>query len=296
MIEVLFAEGEACSMKCAKSRLKRINSTRNGPTAVIGNPPQNLERPEEWTAIPGTPDEVICLSYRMDIGDIRQPFDSVYRQEMILDLHMHGRQFASEAEREAARSELLRYQQYARLQELIRDGNPVRIWYSHAPYAYCGLCWLCYGLGNGKADIMVVSLPEYRMRADSVIVRYKSWNETAAEEFGSFLHYQKKLTMPERRMYATEWSEMLDAGAMLRAVVNGKLLGVPEDFYDFLILQRLTKKPEKEARVVGDILGYSQIGVGDEWYFYRIRRLAEEGKIQAVKDSDKPDGLLIFAK
>lgn len=97
-------------------------------------------------------------------------------------------------------------------------------------------------------------------------------------------------------MYAMEWSEMLDAGTMLRAVVNGKLLGVPEDFYDFLILQRVTHKPQKEARVVGDVLGYSQIAVGDWWYFYRIRRLVEKGKIQAMEDHENPGRILIFAK
>lgn len=295
MIEILFAEGEACSIKCAKSRSKSLHSRKNGPTAVLGKPPQNLEQQEEWTAIPGTPDEVICLSYRMDIGDIRLPFDSAYRQELILD-HMYGGRFASAAKREMGRSELLYYQQYARLQELIKDGCPVRIWYSHAPYAYCGLCWLCYVLGDKKADITVVCLPEYRIRADSVIVRYKSWNEVAAEEFGNFLRYQKKLTMPERRMYAIEWNKMLDAPTMLRAVVNGRLLSVPEDFYDFLIFQRLTKKPEKEARVVGDILIHSQIEVGDGWYFYRIRQLIQEGKIQAVKDSSRPDEWMIFTE
>lgn len=291
MVEVLFAESEACSMKCAKSHTKQSYRKSDGPTAVLGNPPQAVEQPKAWTTVAGSPEKVVCLSYMMDIGDIRQPFDGAYRQRLILDL-MYDRQIAAGKEQEA-RVDLLRYQQYARLRELMEEGEPIRVWYSKAPYAYCGLCWLCYELRNRKADITVVNLPEYVIREDAVIVQYQSFCEVACEEFATFLNRQRKLTMQERRMYEIEWSEMLDAGTMLRAVVNGRLLGVPEDFYDFLIFQRVTGKLEKEVRVVGDILGSSRIAVGDWWYFYRIRRLVEEGKIRAVEDGENPGRYLI---
>ncbi len=294
MIEILFEESEACSMKCAKGLAKQPQTRADGPTAVIGNPPQ-FGRKEAWAMIEGSSDEVVCLSYLMDLGDIRQPFDSGYRQQLILDLK-YVRWKTGGQEQEMIRLDLLKYQQFSRLLELIEEGKPIRVWYSMAPYSYCGLCWLCYELKNRKADITVVKLPEYVVREDSVIVRYQSFCEVASEEFYTFLNRQKKLTMQERRMYESKWIEMLDAGTMLRAVVNGRLLGVPEDFYDFLILQRMTAEPQKEARVVGNILGHSQIAVGDWWYFYRIRRLAEEEKIRAVEDGENPGRFLISAK
>lgn len=293
MIEVLFGESEACSMQCAKSLTKQ-QSRADGPTSMIGNPPQPDGQTKAWTTIAGSPDEVVCLSYMMDIGDIRQPCDSAYRQQLIFGLKYD--RLPGTVKEQEARLDMLQYQQFSRLQAMLEEGRPIRVWYSRAPYAYCGLCWLCYELRNREADITVVSLPEYVLREDSVMVQYQSFCEVACEEFGMFLNRQKKLTMQERRMYEIQWIEMLDAATMLRAVVNGKLLGVPEDFYDFLILQRLTKKPQKEARVVGDLLGYSQIAVGDWWYFYRIRCLAREGKIQAAEDRENPGMLLIWHK
>lgn len=74
MIEILFEESEACSMKCAKGLAKQPQTRADGPTAVIGNPPQ-FGRKEAWAMIEGSSDEVVCLSYLMDLGDIRQPFD-----------------------------------------------------------------------------------------------------------------------------------------------------------------------------------------------------------------------------
>lgn len=79
---------------------------------------------------------------------------------------------------------------------------------------------------------------------------------------------------------------MQEDNSPLRAVVNGKLIGVPEDFYDFLIWKRITRKPIKEARLIGDILGYNQLGVGDWWYAKRIDYLIQSGKIKIIEDSE----------
>ena len=87
-------------------------------------------------------------------------------------------------------------------------------------------------------------------------------------------------------MYAGLWGILQEDNSPLRAVVNGQLIGVPEDFYDFLIWERITQKPIKEARLLGDILGNSQLGVGDWWYAKRIDYFVQTGKIKIVEDSE----------
>ena len=87
-------------------------------------------------------------------------------------------------------------------------------------------------------------------------------------------------------MYAALWSELVEDNTPLRAVVNGKVLSVPDDFYDFLIWKWLKDVPLKEARLIGNILGYSQIGIGDWWYARRIEYYIEQGKICVIEDSE----------
>ena len=66
MIEVLFAESEAASMKAGKKKsLKREHTG--------------------W--MEGTPEEVICLGFLLDIGDIREKVDSAYRKTLLHDLY-----------------------------------------------------------------------------------------------------------------------------------------------------------------------------------------------------------------
>jgi hypothetical protein len=130
----------------------------------------------------------------------------------------------------------------------------------------------------------VVKLSEHVVREDC-IVSYANWGEVAAEEFAGFLSYEKILTEDEFRMYAQNWTDLVSENAPLRAVISGQLISVPEDFYDFLIWKHLSDKPRKEARVIGDILGTSMLGVGDWWYAKRIEYYIDRGDILIVEDS-----------
>ena len=107
MIEVLFGESEAGSMKCAKSMKSLCRS--DGPVSVIGNPPAHMLSPKEWIPVSGTPAEVIGLPFLLDIGDIQKPADNTYRLELIQSLHIENSWTDSEAFRESLKEEIHGY-------------------------------------------------------------------------------------------------------------------------------------------------------------------------------------------
>lgn len=284
MIEVLFGESEAASMKAAKSTV--IASHVNGPTSVwrVGKKTPPEETFSGW--VEGTAEEVICLSFMLDIGNIKEPVESQYRKNLIYSMYMQN-QYGENSEMneelklagEVYSNELLRLKKY------LEAGETIRIWYSDASYSICGFYSLCHKLQNYKNEIHIVKLPEYVVRKTSIIT-YRNWGEVSAEEFAGFLSYERKLTKEEERMYAQLWIELIEDNSPLRAVVNGRVIGVPEDFYDFLIWKKLTDKPIKEARLIGDILGYFQIGMGDWWFAKRIEHFIQQGKITVMEDSE----------
>ena len=65
------------------------------------------------------------------------------------------------------------------------------------------------------------------------------------------------------------------------------------EYYDFIIWNRLTEKPVKECRLIGDILGQVPIGVGDWWYAARIEHFIRQGRIKVVEDSENKYARLI---
>ena len=283
MIEILFGESEAGSMKAAKNKI--VVGKVNGPVSVWmagkKTPPQ-----KPFTGwIEGTSEEVICLGFMLDIGNIKEQMDSLYRRELIYSMYAQNQwEQDGETEEELKNAGDVYVKELYRLMEFLDHGEAVRIWYSDTPYSRCGFYSLCQILKGYKNEISAVKLPAHIVR-ENCIVSYQSWSEVSAEEFAGFLPYEKALSKEEVRMYAMLWSELIEENSPLRAVVNGKVLSVPEDFYDFLIWKRLKNVPLKEARLIGDILGQSQIGVGDWWYHRRIEYYIKQGEIRVVEDS-----------
>lgn len=284
MIEVLFGESEAASMKAAKSTV--IVGHVDGPTSVwmAGKkaPPERAFT--GW--VEGTAEEVICLGFMLDIGNIREPADSQYRKNLIYSMYAQNQYGKSpEIDEELRLAGEVYSNELLRLKKYLEDGETIRIWYSDAPYSRCGFYSLCQILQNCKNEVRTVKLPKYVIRKTN-IVSYRNWGEVSAEEFAGFLSHEKILTKEEIRMYALLWIELAEDNSPLRAVINGKVTSVPEGFYDFLIWKKLTCKPVKEARLIGDILGYFQIGMGDWWFARRIEYFIQQGKIKVTEDSE----------
>lgn len=287
MIEVLFGESEAASMKAAKciaakyeTRSYKINAP-NGPTCVWAAKKRKFLPHQATSWIPGTAKEVICLGFMLDIGDITKSPASQYRKELIYSLYAQeqwGRDMLK-------MDDIIYADEMARLEAYGKNGEEVRIWYSDAPYSRCGFYSLCEKLQKWENRVTAVKLPEYTVQ-ENCIVNYRNWGEVAAEQFSAFLPLEKELSKQELRMYAMCWNSLVEDNSPLRVVVNGKVIGAGEDFYDFLIWKRLTDKPVKEARLIGDILGIYQMGIGDWWYAARIEHYIRQGKIRVVEDSD----------
>lgn len=285
MIEVLFGESEAGSMKVAKNKI--VLGKVNGPVSVWmagkKTPP-----PKHFTGwVEGTPEEVICLGFMMDIGNIKEPMESAYRRELICSMLAQDQWGQEDGIEEELKNIGGAYEkELQRLKNYLDDGESVRIWYSDVPYSRCGLYSLCQILKEYENEISVVKLPEYAVW-DTHIQSYRSWGEVPAEEFAGFLPYEKSLSREEICMFSMLWGDLVEDNSPLRAVVNGKVLGVPEDFYDFLIWKWLKNDPLTEARLIGNILGHTQLGVGDWWYAQRIECYIKQGKIFVVKDSER---------
>lgn len=284
MIEVLFGESEAASMKAAKSM--KIVGYVNGPTSVLVT---GKETPPERTFagwVEGTSEDVVCLGFMLDIGNIKEPIDSPYRKNLIYSMYAQNQYVKNpEIDQELKLTGEVYLNELLRLKEYLENGETIRVWYSDTPYSICGFYSLCQILQKYKNEIHIVKLPEYMVRKTSII-SYRNWGEVSAEEFAEFLTYESVLTKEEVRMYAQLWTELTEDNSPLRAMINGKVTGVSEDFYDFLIWKRLTRKPIKEARLIGDILGCFQIGMGDWWFARRIEHFIQQHKIKVINDSE----------
>ena len=256
MIEVVFGESEAGAMKAATRSEKAEN-------------------------------DIICLGFALDIGDIQKPVTDEYRGKLLYNL-LYQKQWGSDREMKTELKTLGKTysEELSRLRGHLDDGEPIRIRYSSAPYSLCGLMWLCSELQGRENAVSAVRLPNITVKGDTAVM-YSSWGEVEPNGLGLFLDWERVLSAAEISAYAQHWNRLKYENAPLRAVVSASVVSVPANFYDFLIFKDLGDRPIREAQLIGKILGENQLGIGDWWYARRIDKLIEQKRIKIIENSPR---------
>lgn len=229
-------------------------------------------------AIPlgGNPGDVLTLSLGLDMGDIREPLGEARHQ--LLRKWYDGQD-------EAADRDWGRNLEVAERLKACGPGDTVRIWADdHTPASACGLLHAASLLKDTKADVRVVFLPPWRERPDGVVETYLGWGEVEPELFGRFLSREEPVPPVELGAMAHRWEVLRQENAPLRAVVNGAVRSVGEDFYDEMIRRHLPEGQTKIANIIGEVLGREKPGIGDTWLADRIRWMLSAGELRMVRE------------
>ena len=282
MLEVVFSDSEKGSMKVAKNYNKK--DMLGGAISYIGKKPTKvgLEKHFEGQAVGGNSRDVVNIGFSLDVGDISGSIDGDERQNVFLKLW--GRFDFDNKEKEQFFLNQRKDMEY--LLSAAKNGIPIRIWKSSAPYSTCGFYFVCNILRNIDCNISVVSLPKYKQISENEIVEYSHWGEVEAGKFYQFLPLEKQLSQIEKRIASDYWHELMVESAPLRVVINGKLISAPESFYDFIITKNLPDNDFIMARLIGKLLGEYSLGISDSWYALRIDKMIEENKLIVVENKD----------
>lgn len=250
------------------------------------------ERQGWENAVPfeGKREDIINLPLAMSVGHISQTGIGTEREEAISLLTGTFPDIASQVVEEILDTAR---KSYDVLLKQVQNGEPIRVWASREPDTMCGLYWLMEQLrpiGFETLDVMLVELPEWEKRPDGCIVQYTGWGEMEPYRFGEMALLGKKLPVNLLRSLANRWLELQQENATLRAVLNGKLVSAPESLYDTFILRELEKQENEfnEARLVGQVLGKYQLGIGDAWIALRIEQFIKDGLLIPIT-APEPD-------
>jgi len=282
MLEVVFSDSEKGSMKVAKNYNEK--NMLGGAVSYIGKKPtkKELEKHFKGQAVGGNSQDVVNIGFSLDIGDVSGVIDGNERQNVF---HKMWRRFDFDnKEQEHFFQNQRKDMEY--LLSAAKDGIPIRIWKSDAPYSACGFFFVCNILRDIDCNISVVSLPKYKPISENEIVEYSHWGEVEPGKFYQFLPLEKQLTQIEKRVVSDYWHDLMVENAPLRAIVNGRLISVSEDFYDFIIMKNLPDNDFIMARFIGKLLGEYSLGVSDSWYALRIDKMVEENKLIVVENRD----------
>lgn len=302
MMEVVFSDSAAGSLKCALGRKGVTEShvigiiggdglTKAEQRALIQQAREQERRAwEQAVPLEGSPGDVLCFPLYESVGDISGEDIGPQREQVLKELLgtcSEGAE-AAQAMAETGRQSLKRLLEGAAL------GEPFRVWASGSPDEACGLCWLLEQLrplGLESLSCTCVPLPPCREWEAGTLTAYQSWAEAGPHQWGRLAGEGRKLSPAWARMLQNRWRELQEENAPLRAVVNGRLVSVPEEFYDPFIAREIAVQGREfqEAVVVGRVLGRYRLGIGDGWVARRIEAFIQAGLLEAVTQPEKDE-------
>lgn len=259
MIEVLFDESECSAMKMA--------------LYVSNNP--NVS-------------QVICMPFMLSIGNIKTSIESETRKKMIFNMSCRNGVVENDTLESLGASWKRTLRDIQRLRDYADQGETIRIWYSDAPDSVCGFHHVCSILRTTKAKVFAIKLPPVVQLESNELQVLTTWGGIRAEDFFSFTAFEKELQSREIEYFASVWDRLQTENSRLRALVNGRLISVPEDFYDGLMRNEIPTGAFMMSHMIEKIMTNQSLGIGDVWIATRIQKMIENGELNIVQnDKDK---------
>lgn len=301
MLQIVFSDSECGSLKLA---------TRCGPSSWDDGPiglifsdgerePTQKEKDQamarfkaQWEQenrrarpVGGNPEDVLCPSVGLDIGPLSGPVVEKARFDLLTawlggdfplpdcDPDDHTQRDMLWEQRQRDREQLL---------EGGKHGEAVRIWYSNAPYSLCGFYDVLWQLRDCDCPLTALEMPRWMPLEDGTVQSCLNWGEQSPGDWAAYLPLEREIPKNIRRAIAMEWSQLREENAPLRAVVNGRLHSVGEDFYDPFIRAHIPDGTFRVAQLIGEVLGRCQLGIGDWWIAKRIQAMEAQGELITV--------------
>ncbi|MCU7551544.1 DUF1835 domain-containing protein [Chitinophagaceae bacterium LB-8] len=193
--------------------------------------------------------------------------------------------------------ELLLYSPYGDITDMVNDRLTVHnlkkqleedaalniwIWMGQNQHDVCGYYWLISQLKEFQGRIYVLYMNNLPFINDKGSIFYPTAiHEIPPKEFLKAKKLNRTITLSEFEVDPDEWSRLCTENGMVRILEGGKKIVSKEaSFYDQEILNALTPEWQKGHRFMHHVLGKMKIKTGDVFMLWRMKVLAEEGKLE----------------
>ncbi len=177
----------------------------------------------------------------------------------------------------------------ARLKSALKRGEDIRLWVDHSPSAICGKYFVANLAQESGSDIYIVTIPEDFISTNKGALSNRAFFDFCEDDIIELLTQASKIADSSLFYMAEHWSKLVAENAPLRVVQGDKLVSVPIDYYDEIIVASVPKKETLIGVVIGDILDDEQMYLlGDYFIAERIRHLISVGKLKVTSEKEAP--------
>lgn len=165
----------------------------------------------------------------------------------------------------------------------------VWIWMGQNAHDVCGYYWLISQLQPFQGRVVVLYMNNLPFINEKGQIFYPAYLfEIQPKEFLKAKKLNRKVTMSEFEVDPDEWKKLCAENAMVRILEGGKKIVSREDsFYDKDILSGISSEWQKGNKLMQNIISKMKIRTGDVWILWRLKKMAEEEKIEINGDPTK---------
>ncbi|MGN6398908.1 MAG: DUF3658 domain-containing protein [Flavisolibacter sp.] len=163
------------------------------------------------------------------------------------------------------------------------------IWMGQNQHDVCGYYWLISQLQQYQGRVVVLYMNNLPFINEKGQIFYPTTlHEIQPKEFLKAKKLNRKITLSEFEVDPDEWRKLCTENEIVRILEGGKkIVSKGEDFYDKEILSSLTSEWQKGNKAMSAVLSKMKIKTGEVFLFWRMKKLAEEDKIEMHGDTAK---------
>jgi hypothetical protein len=163
------------------------------------------------------------------------------------------------------------------------------IWMGQNQHDVCGYYWLISQLKEYQGRVVVLYFNNLPFINEKGQIFYPTTlHEIQPKEFLKAKKLNRKVTPSEFEVDPDEWKRLTTENSMIRILEGGKkIVSKEEEFYDKDVISGLSHEWQKGNRAMHNILSKMKIKTGDVFLLWRIKHLAEEGRIDINGDPSK---------
>lgn len=174
-------------------------------------------------------------------------------------------------------------------QKLEETSEDVWLWMGQNQHDVCGYYWLMSQLKDHQGRIFVLYLNNLPFLNEKGSLFYPTAiHEILPKEILKAKKLARPITLSEFEVDPDEWKKLCNENAMVRILEGGKkIVGKEESFYDKELVSYITGEWQKVQKVFGTLFSKMKVRTGDVFLAWRMRKLAEEGKLEIQGDWTK---------
>lgn len=166
--------------------------------------------------------------------------------------------------------------------EMFKD-NDIQAWFWMAPWPadLCAYYWMLPYLSKHQGRFYAVNIAGLPFLDENGKVFYpKNISQVLPKELVKARRLARQITPSETEVDLDEWAKLTEENAPIRSYEGGKkIISRNEDYYDNQLISFCSQQFQKASKIIRQTLSKYQNPTGDVWLGWRLKKLAEEGKL-----------------